>query len=260
MIKKYMAIIFFGVAYFLQLPVFAVDANLSESDKFIVEMFKMHDGKTVCSPIGDASLSSVRKSIFNYLNQRGISERSTAEDVAKAIWAIYPCPFSPFRSELKLANKEEITGIWIFPEDSQKLRYGPKSTQSSPMGPVPVKCEMVAYLPEGELRNAMYGKSSNITRPDTSECPFKTEKDLEAMRKFPHVSSWHFQQEGRVAITRTDVVNHIEEWDIYIVQKDFSAYGVNFNAGDLAAFLRKAANNNIGATVQFRHLKKVSAI
>lgn len=220
----------------------------------------MHGGKTVCSPIEGVSLSSVRKNIFNYLNERGISERSTAEDGAKAIWAIYPCPFSPFRPELKLANKEEITGIWIFPEDSQKLRYGPKSTQSSPMGPFPVKCEMVAYLPEGELRTAMYGKSINTTRPDPLECPFKIEKHLEAMRKLPLVSSWHFQEEGRVAITRTDVVNHIEEWDIYNVQKDFSVYGVNFTAGDLVAYLRKAVNNNRGATVQFRHLKKVSAI
>ena len=42
--------------------------------------------------------------------------------------------------------------------------------------------------------------------------------------------------DGRVRITRTDVKNYSEEWDIYVVKKDVEFAGVKFKQGDLAAY------------------------
>jgi hypothetical protein len=246
-----------GLFVFLLVAVFsdfayAQKEEPTNGDAFIAEMFKMHMGKTVCPPVVDMSFAGVRKNIRDYLVRKGLADRSTGEDVAKAIWEIYPCPFSPVRPELKLAGRNEILGIWVFPEGSQKLRYGPKSGQPSPAGPLPVKCEMVAYLLEGESRSAIIA--------GVPDCPFKSSKDIESIRKFPRVTSWSILENGRINIDRSDVENHVEEWDIYVVQRDFNVYSVDFSVGDLVAYLRKSPGNNVGASGQFRHLKKLSDI
>jgi hypothetical protein len=64
-------------------------------------------------------------------------------------------------------------------------------------------------------------------------------------------------REGRVRVTRTDVADHIEEWDIYSVTAPFSLANMDFKAGDLIAYLRREKGNDINAATEFRHLQRL---
>jgi len=216
--------------------------------KLVWEMFQMHQGKTLCS-VGSTNLSAVRADVVDYLKVKGSSDAVTAQAVATALWTLYPCPFSPIRSELRPAANKDINGVWLFPESSQKFRFGPRSSRQSPAGPLPVKCDAVGYYPDGELRHAMSAGKS--------KCPFEKAADLEDARKNPRVASWSVLRDGRISVSRTDVANHIEEWDVYAVTSPFSVYDVQFAVGDLVAYVRRENGNEVGAATQFRHLQKL---
>ena len=74
---------------------------------------------------------------------------------------------------------------------------------------------------------------------------------------------WALLGEGRVQITRTDVKDYVEEWNIYVVQKDFEFAGVKFKRGDLAAYERPAikitGNHSYQEVISpiFRHLQRL---
>jgi hypothetical protein len=216
--------------------------------RLIWQMFQMHQGKTLCAD-GSASLHMVQTNVIDYLKAKGTSENATSQAVATALWTLYPCPFSPARSDLRPATREDIEGVWIFPETSQKFRFGPKMNRQSPAGPVPVKCDAVGYYPNGELRHAMSAGRQN--------CPFEKSADLDPARKNPRVSDWALLREGRIGITRADVFNHIEEWDVYVVTAPFSMNDVQFSNGDIVAYLRRENGNEVGASTQFRHLQRL---
>lgn len=114
---------------------------------------------------------------------------------------------------------------------------------------MPVKCDAVGYYPDGELRHAMSAGKS--------KCPFEKAADLEDARKNPRVASWSVLRDGRISVSRTDVANHIEEWDVYAVTSPFSVYDVQFAVGDLVAYVRRENGNEVGAATQFRHLQKL---
>ena len=217
-------------------------------NKLIWEMFQMHQGKTLCS-VGSTSLQTIRSSVVDHLKATNASGNVTVQAVATALWTLYPCPFSPFRPELHPATAKEIEGVWLFPETSQKFRFGPRSSQQSPAGPLPVKCDAVGYYPEGELRHAIVAGQP--------KCPFQKAADLDVARKNPRVSSWSLLRDGRISVTRTDVPNHIEEWDAYVVVAPFSVYDVQFATGDLVAYVRRENGNEVGAATQFRHLQRL---
>jgi len=81
---------------------------------------------------------------------------------------------------------------------------------------------------------------------------------MDIARKNPLVSTWKLLRAGRIGVTRTDVANHIEEWDVYTVLTSFDMFGVNFETGDLLAYIRKENGNELGAATQFRHLKRLT--
>lgn len=217
-------------------------------NKWIDDMFKMHREKTLC-PDDSTSSSVARAKVIDYLKSKSASTTASTEVVATALWTLYPCPFSPFRPELRPASNKEIEGVWLFPEGSQGLRFGARSEKKSPTGPLPVRCDAVGYYPNGELRHAII--AGQIT------CPFERSNDLEPARKNPRVSNWSYLRAGRVGVTRTDVANHIEEWDVYQVIAPFSFKEVQFAAGDLVAYIRRENGNEVGAATQFRHLKRL---
>jgi len=216
--------------------------------KLVWEMFQMHQGKTLCS-VGATSLQTIRANVVNHLKAKGSTGSVTAEAIATALWTLYPCPFSPFRPELRPVTSKEIEGVWIFPETSQKFRFGPQSGQQPPTAPLPVKCDAVGYYPGGELRHAIIAGQT--------KCPFEKAADLDVARKNPRVSNWSLLHDGRISVTRTDVSNHIEEWDAYVVVNPFTVYDVQFVAGDLVAYLRRENGNEVGASTQFRHLQRL---
>lgn len=215
--------------------------------KFIQDMAQMHQAKTMCI---DSPLSpEVQANIITYLKIMGEKNSATGQTLAIAMWALYPCPFSPFRPELRLATEKDVGGVWLFPESSQQLRFPPKSGHQSPVGPVPVKCDAVGYYPNGELRHAIFAGQA--------ACPFGKAADLDVARKNPIVSTWRLNRPGRIAVTRTDVANHIEEWDVFSVVTPFTFNDVRFLEGDLVAYVRRENGNDVGAATQFRHLKRL---
>ena len=112
-----------------------------------------------------------------------------------------------------------------------------------------MKCDALGYFPGDELRHAMIlGKT---------DCPFTQAADLDAARKNPQVSTWSLLEKGRIAVTRTDVAGHVEEWDVFTVTRPFVLQEVTFAKGDLAAYIRRENGNAVGATTQFRHLQRL---
>lgn len=213
---------------------------------FLQEMFQMNEGKTLCST-DDLKLNEKRTLVITLLQARGMMNSATNEEIASAAWTLFPCPFSPYRSELKPIKEADIHGIWLFAESYQPLRYGRnrKLTKEA----VPIKCEAVSYYANSELRNAQFGGAK--------PCPFKRASDLDYARKLPKVSSWQLVRPGRIAVNRTDVTNHIEEWDTYVVTASFQINEFKFEKGELVQYLRRTQKNKFNASSQFRHLKRL---
>jgi hypothetical protein len=216
--------------------------------RIIVEQFRIHEGKTLCSP-PSATPETLSAAVFEQLKRSGSKQSVTGRDVAVAAWTRFPCPFSPFRPELRPATSQDIEGVWLFAEGSQKLRFPPRSDRQPPTGLADVKCDAVGYYPGGELRHAIVGGKI--------ECPFHKAADMDVARKNPRVSSWSMLRDGRVGVARTDVANHVEEWDLYVVVSPFEASGVQMQAGDLVAYVRRENGNEVNAATQFRHLRRL---
>lgn len=211
----------------------------------VLFMLKSHGGKTICLS-KPGTVFDVRREVLADYPELGDTDQVSPEVVARAMWTQYPCPFSPRRVELRAATAADIQGAWLFPETSQRLRFGPQSQVNRPAG-MSVKCESVAYFEPNELRVAqVMGQIA---------CPFSTAADLAPQRKNPLVSTWELRDGGRLVVHRSDVPGHIEEWDTYAVTEDFTMYGITFKAGDLLQYMRRGRGNEFNATTQFRHLQ-----
>lgn len=215
----------------------------------INQVFQENNSKFLCLN-SESSLKAIRKSVEDYLKNNGKENTTDANEIAKAAYTIFPCPFSPYREELEVATEKEIEGVWLYPETSQKLRYGPKSPKwSRPPGILPTKCESVAYYPGGEARNAQFNGQM--------ACPFVSAKDMDVSRSNPKVVTWKMIKNGTMKMTRTDIENHIEEWEIFYVKKPFDMATVHFNEGDLVEFLRREKGNDFNVATIFRHLHRL---
>ena len=80
---------------------------------------------------------------------------------------------------------------------------------------------------------------------------------MDVARKNPIVSRWSMVRDGRVGVARTDVQNHIEEWDIYVVTQPFAFRELKLQPGELVAYIRRENGNEVGAATQFRHLQRL---
>jgi hypothetical protein len=224
-----------------QAPAEQVDALAQH----VLFMLKNHGGKTICLAKA-GTVFDVRREVLADYPDLGHAETLSPQAVGRAMWTKYPCPFSPQRPELRAATAADIQGAWLFPETSQRLRFGPQVQANQPAG-MPIKCESVAYFAPNELRVAqVMGRMA---------CPFGTAADLAPQRKNPVVSTWELRDGGRLVVHRSDVQGHIEEWDVYAVTQDFTMYGITFKAGDLLQYLRRGRGNELNVTMQFRHLQ-----
>ncbi|RYF30650.1 MAG: tetratricopeptide repeat protein [Comamonadaceae bacterium] len=205
--------------------------------------------RVVCFPSG-ASLGSVRLAVEEELQRMKVVDLPTPNQVALAMSVRLPCPFSPYREELRSATGEELQGVWIYAEASQKLKFPPRSAAWELFRNVPIKCEAVGFYPEGESRVVQ------IAGYKTS-CPFASGADMEWMRRSPRVASWTLSKSGRLTITRTDIEGHLEEWDAFTVTKPFSSHGVSFGAGDVVTYMRKHRGNDREVASEFRHLQRL---
>jgi hypothetical protein len=225
------------------------EAQVAQMDKFIVDMFNTHRGKTLCM-LGNVPVATVRGMVVEQLKAFGVTDAATQQQVESAVWTRFPCPFSPFRTELLPATAKDIEGVWLFPYDSQPYRYGP----NSPFQPTdPAKapaCEVLGYFPKGELR-------TGLVLGAKTACPFRKAADLNPARKAPVVATWSVVSDGRLRVTRSDVKEYIEEWDVYAVTRGFQALNLEIKAGDLVAYRRREPNNDVNAATEFRHLQRL---
>lgn len=213
--------------------------------KMIWDMFQMRQGKTLC--MAEATpLSAVRANVAGHLRRVGNASDPSPQAVATALWTLYPCPFSPFRPELRLATRQDIQGVWLFPEGSQKLRSRVRLGRSLPPT-ANARCDAVGYYPDGELRLAFGGDA----------CPFEKAADLDRTERGISHLNWALLREGRVRITPPEGPELTEEWDVFAVETPFQVDNVQFKAGDLVTYVRREKGNEVNAATQFRHLQRL---
>ena len=225
------------------------EAAAAQLDKFIVDLFNVHQGNTLCM-LGNVPVPVVRSMVLEQLKTSGVTGSATPLQVETAIWTRFPCPFSPYRPELLRATAKDTEGAWLFPHDSQPYRYGPKSPQQPTDPAKAIACEAVGFFPNGELRTgAVLGAKR--------ACPFRKAADLNPARKAPRVASWAMVSDGRIRITRSDLKDYVEEWDVYLATKTFHALNMEIMAGDLVMFQRRGQGNEVNAATEFRHLQRL---
>ena len=225
------------------------EAQVAQMDKFILDMFSAHQGKTLCM-LGNVPVGTVRSMVVEQLKAFGVTSAATQQQVESAVWTRFPCPFSPFRTEVLPATAKDIEGVWLFPYDSQPYRFGPRSP-FQPTDPAKASaCEAVGYFPKGELR-------TGLVLGAKTACPFRKAADLNPARKAPIIATWSMVSDGRLRVTRSDVKDYIEEWDVYTVTRGFVALNMEIKAGDLISYRRREPNNDVNAATEFRHLQRL---
>lgn len=215
---------------------------------FIMDMFKRDQGDTLCTE-GPAELAQIRATLAEHFKGTDPQQHVPAKEVAIALWTRYPCPFSPYRPELRPAKAKDIEGVWLFPESSQKYRFGPRSGRKPPPGSPPVRCDAVGYYPNGEQRHAVIAGQPG--------CPFRTAAGIDLSEANQRVASWSMLRDGRVSVARTDVEGHIEEWDVFVVIAPFQVRDLKLQPGELISYLRRESGSELNAATQFLHLQRL---
>jgi len=231
----------------------AQDVSMDHEAQVILSTLQRFDDTYICDV--NLTLPMIRAKVDGYLRKQ--AQPPNDVEIAKAVYTLFPCPFSPFADyaaqHYRPALAKDIEGAWLYPEASQKLRFGPKSPSWSRVKALPIKCEGVAYHPDGVVLHAqIVGKMA---------CPFASAADIEkAFGSSPKVESWTMIADGRFKISRTDIPDHLEEWDIFIITSPHERYGVQFNTGDLVAYLRREKGNDYNVATLFWHLQRLPQI
>lgn len=214
----------------------------------LMQLATTANGKATCFE-KNLTLADIRPAVQDELRRNGI-QSPNLNQVATAFYTLYPCPFSPNRVELRSATQKDVEGVWLNPESSQKYRFPPQSLAWQQNRLLPIKCEAVGFYPDGEMRVTRIAGLQAV-------CGFKSAADLEFSRHNPRVANWNLIRDGRLNVSRTDVENHVEEWDAFLATTDFDASGLQVKQGDLICFLRKERGNDLNISATFWHLKKL---
>lgn len=236
-----------AVLTFFPVIVMAQGAKYDQADAALISAFQRDNGIFLCPPqTQNASLKDMRALLEPFIKSIDPNDQASYSALAVAVYTAFPCPFSPMRAELRPSTRDELIGSWIFPDESLRLRHGPKSPawRESPGVPA-IKCEAVTFNESGGYRV--------LQIRGQFACP--TGKDMRAMSGLPSVQAWAMSHNGRVNISRSDVPTQFEEWEIYSVQSPFEFFSIRFAAGDLVAYLRRDPANAINAATTFRHLQ-----
>lgn len=217
----------------------------------IMQIAEFYQGRSVCIPSTE-NLSTVRPELERQLSSQGVVGLPSPKQIRVVMLTRYPCPFSPQRVQLRPATQADIEGAWVYPLASQKFMFAPQSGNWQQIKSLPpVRCETVAYYPGGEARNTLFYLQAD------KACPFQRTEDLAATRLNPRVMSWQIMGQGRITITRSDVPQHVEEWDAYVVTQEFELAQMKFKVGDMVSYLRRERGNDLNAATAFRHLQRL---
>jgi hypothetical protein len=216
--------------------------------KYILDTFKVHEGKTMCA-VGNVPIADMRLVVAEYFKTTGTGGSVAPADVDRALWTLFPCPFSPIRAELVPATQKNLSGVWLFPEDSQPYRFGPRSERQPVKREQAITCEAVGFFPKGEYRTA--------AAVGIGPCPFKKAADFAPARKRPRALTWSMLPKGRIKVTSAETNDPLEEWDLYKAVKPFQVLNLAIAAGDLVAYHRWDKDNDVNAATEFRHLQRL---
>lgn len=238
----------FLVALLLQ-PLVSFSQNQTQdlADSALISIFQRDANVLVCTTATSGTLREMRELFNPFIKGINLDDKNSYKDLAIAVYTAFPCPFSPIRPELRQAKKEDLIGNWLSPESSIKLHFPPKSKAWNTPSIPPLKCEGVSYLENGTARV--------IQVHGEPKCP--DNNTLLGLNSLPVVSTWGLLPNGRLKIARSDVPNHFEEWEIFVVESSFKIHGIDFVSGDLVGYLRRAPGNEINASSMFRHLKRL---
>lgn len=226
---------------------YAQERNADVVDKVIAGLFTKQGGKFLCLSQNE-SHAAIRATVMKSLKGVDLKEKGSEDTISKVIYTEFPCPFSPDRPELRPAKIADITGMWLFPEASQRYRYGPKSPLwESRAGLPPIRCEGIFYGANGRL----------VVDQAVGEAACPTAEKMKKMEAQPKTESWSLIRDGRIRVNRTDPPNDFEEWDIFVVKKDFDFAGTKFRQGDLVEYRRREKGNEFNVATMFRHLQKM---
>lgn len=227
---------------------FAQEVSNDLVSKVIIGLFKDHNRKYLCLS-ETSSLPIIRSAVEAELSNMPPGSSESQNAIATIIYTKYPCPFAPSGNRFRPATAKDVEGVWLFPESSQRLRFGPDSPMWQKQASLPVKCEAVAYYENAEARNAqIIGQMP---------CPFASAKDMDVSRNNPKIATWSMLRDGRLKVDRTDVPGHVEEWDIFFVENSFQVANMTISYGDLVAFLRRERGNEFNVATTFRHLRRL---
>lgn len=215
----------------------------------LLQVVRDSNGKFSCFE-KQLTLAEVRPAVQEFLRHQGVTA-PTANQATLAFYTLYPCPFSPVRAELRAATQKDLEGVWLMPESSYKYRHPPQSPDWKQEPPPSMKmCDGVGFYAGEELRVMRKGGTA-------ASCPIRKASDLDIARQMPRTSRWNMIREGRLNIRRSDVANHVEEWDMFVATADFEARGLQVKQGDLLGYMRKVPGNNWNIASMFWHLQKL---
>ncbi|KIF82826.1 hypothetical protein [Noviherbaspirillum autotrophicum] len=226
---------------------YAQERNADAVDKVIASLFAKQSGKFLCLSQNE-SHATIRTTVMNSLKGVDLKDKASQDTISKVIYTKFPCPFSPDRPELRPARIEDIKGMWLFPVASQRYRYGPQSPLwESRAGLPPIRCEAIVYGANGRMAiDQAVGSAA---------CP--TSEKMRKLEAQPKGESWSFIRDGRIRVDRTDAPNDFEEWDLFVVEKNFDFAGTTFRKGDMVEYRRREKGNEFNVATMFRHLQKM---
>jgi len=226
----------------------ATGERVTPIGKFILDSFRSQSNRTLCS-VGDVPVSKVEERVLHELGLKA-GETVGQDAIEKALWKLFPCPFSPYRPELIPAGTKDVEGVWLFPHESQPYRYGALSPLQPKTVAEGVSCEALGFYAGGEMRSGRVPGAN-------SKCPFLLAADLDPARKRPRVQNWSMVRDGQLKVTRNDLKDYVEDWDVFQVTKAFQALNMEIRAGDLVAFKRREKGLDPNISTEYMHLQRL---
>jgi hypothetical protein len=218
--------------------------------KVIAQFGKENGGWSFC--VGGKTIVELQRVVLDEAKaQRIMIWNLTPRQVFVIMVSRLPCPVSPYREELRPATAADLQGMWVTPDGSQTLSQPHRVLAESKLSAL--RCEAVGFFGGGEARAIEL--RGNDPR---AACTIGTAASMEADRAKAKTTTWGFDTPGRLTITRSDVADHEEWWETYVVETPFSFRGYEMAKGDVMSYLRKSPDAPPGVATRFRHLRKLA--
>ena|GEM_PF-5723860 len=210
----------------------------------MAQMVSDYDGKSICAK--SAKVMELAQALHNYSTahpEKG--DRLSQKDIYISLIERFPCPFNPKQAPVRRATNTDLFGYWELVPESIRIK-----TNLFRKDPFPSNCQYFFFSEDRDMRS--------IDMIVNDACPSVTVTDFKAAKALPKVIDWKVESSGNLEITRTDIPNYIESWDVFIATTSFTQSGVTFKPGDLLLFMAQfgqTKRDGLG-TLYFRQFRK----